>query len=108
MKNCDKRITNYTTGKVTICGSEVFEGTFCKYHWKRRITKMQLFGDRIGYVEPTVNEMKSGIVLYLKTKPSYAGHVYRGGFIYNKNSSTSAPPSKWPADNTLFVIKTKN
>lgn len=110
MNKCDKRITAHsqlTLQKETwTCGKQVYKGTFCKKHWDRRVRKMQLYGERKGYKEPTSNEMKSGKTLYLKTKPSYGGHRYRGGFIYVGGITPTSTPTILAADPTLFVIKT--
>ena len=104
MVKCDKRIVgrNYTK----VCDQPIYKGTFCKFHYEQNINRNIPYKDRSDYKEPTLKELKSGIPLYLKHKPIYNGHKYRGGFIINLNRRNPVP-TKYPANPELFMIKIK-
>lgn len=104
MAKCDKRITRQT--QVVICGKPVYEGTFCKFHYRQNVTKNIPYKDRLNYKRPTWDEMRSGVPLFLRDKPTYNGHRYRGGFIINLNRKNPIP-TKYPATPELFMIKIK-
>jgi len=110
MQRCDKRITtNLIPGfsqQITYtCGKQVYKGTFCKHHWDRNKQKTTPFGERPGYREPTLNELKSGRLVYAKNMTSYGGHYFRGGFMYTGDRSRNNAPTKYSPDPTLFVIR---
>jgi hypothetical protein len=66
------------------------------------VSKMVCYKDRVGYGEPTLNEMKSGKLIYMKNNRSYGGHRYHGGII---TIGDKFRPTNIKLDPELFVIK---
>lgn len=108
-QKCDKRITTYNQlsnrKETCICGKQVYKGTFCKHHWNKNKQKTTPFNKRIGYREPTMTELKSGKRVYAKDMTSYGGYYYREGFMIKGPKNKNNPPTKYPPDPKLFVIK---
>jgi hypothetical protein len=101
---CNKTIVEKSwLGKVQWkCPKPEYKDGLCKGHYDRKIRKATPYGQREGYREPTLEEMKSSKTLYLKTMGSYGGHRMMKGVITigDKHSVTTIKPLP-----ELFVIK---
>ena len=101
---CTKIITekNWLGTFKRQCTKPEYQYGLCKHHYDKKTYKETPFGKREDYREPTLNELKSGKTLYLKTMTSYGGHRYFKGNITigDRHSITTIKPLP-----ELFVIK---
>lgn len=101
---CKKIITekNWLSTIKWKCQKPEYKDGLCKHHYDAKIRTSTPYGQREGYREPTLEEMKSGKTLYLKTMGSYGGHRMMKGVITigDKHSVTNIKPLP-----ELFVIK---
>ncbi len=72
METCSKvrKITSKNIGIVAKakCCNEVYKNGMCKDHYKKWKKKTTNWGERANYIEPTIEEMKSGRSLKLKSE----------------------------------------
>lgn len=86
------------------CNKPEYKEGLCKYHYKKKIKKSTLFGDREGYREATQKDLDLGKRIYLKNKGSYGGHRCIKGVIV---IGDHYKPTNIKADPSLFVIRNK-
>ena len=86
------------------CTKPEYKDGLCKYHYDRMVSKSTLYKDREGYREPTLNEMKSGKLIYFKNNGSYGGHRYHKGII---TIGDNFRPTNIKPNPELFVIRIK-
>ena len=99
---CTKKIIDKTFGikSIWFCTRPEYKDGLCKRHYDAKIWRQTPFKDRPGYKEPTLLELKSGRLLYLKNIGSHGGFKYCKGKIVTDYKETSLP-----IDPQLFVIR---